>query len=303
MEKGKHDYLNEALRFLNRAEETNDKRDLEMAQMHLDEALPQLIKNDQTKWRRELLLNYFLNLELQIYKLKNSKHTKWTVFQEKVKENNWDIISSFINEIDLYMSSQKESEEDGLMITREKMQELEKTYVKKILPYIEKNLGPVDRYRVEHRLSQRLNLVKRKIPVNEKMNFGQWVKEKRTARGWSLQTLAEKSGYSPAYIFRIEKGTRKNPTPQVVSKIITALGYEPDAYLSLLFESENNKNKGTKMELSDLISLSTFTIKGKEVDEKKRKSLIEIIELINEDDVLQVPKINQLKQKIREYQK
>lgn len=300
---GKHDYLKEALDFLNRTKETSDEKDLNMAQHYLDHAMPELIKNDDSKWRRELLFNYFLNLELHIYKLKNDKHTKWTVFVEKVKENNWDVIEKFIEELEVYMSNQKEPKNADNTITQEKMNELNQKYAKEILPYIQKNLGYVDQYRAEHRLKQRLNLIKRKIPVNEKINFGDWIKEKRTAKGWSLQTLAEKSGYSSAYIYRIEKGTRQNPTPQVVNKIIAALGYEPEAYLNLLFESDEKKDDLKKVELSDLILLNPFTVNGKEIDSSKRKVLAEIIELIGEDDVLRVPKINKLKQKIREFQK
>ena len=302
---GKHEYLKEALEFLNKTEETNNKWDLNMAQHHLDYALPELFKNDESKWRRELLLNYFLNLELHIYKLKDDKHTKWTVFVDKVKENNWDVIKEFIDEIEVYMSGQREPKNVENTITQEKMNKLNKKYEKVVKPYIKKNLGYVDQHRAEHRLKQRLNLIKRKIPVNDKINFGEWIKEKRNAKGWSLQTLAEKSGYSPAYIFRIEKGTRKNPTPQVVSKIIAALGYEPETYLNLLFDSdeEGSKEKLKKVELNDLIRFNSYTVNGKELSDKQRKTLAEIFELINEDDVLQVPKINKLKQKIREYQK
>lgn len=305
MMEGRYAYLKDTLNFLKKAEEENDEWALNMAQHHLDHIIPKLAKDDDKGWRRELLLNYFLNVELQVYKEKDDKYTKWTVFIEKVKEHKWEKIENFVDEIDVYMSSQSEPNNVKNNLTEDTMADFNKKYQTKILPYIHKNLGPIDAFRAELRLTQRLNLIKRKVPINNKVNFGQWVKEKRTALKWSLNTLAEKSGYSPAYIYRIEKGTRKNPTPQVMSKVVEALGYKPEEILNLLFEADGEKEQVKtlkKVELSDIIQLEPFTVNGKEVSEKQRTLLNEIFNLINEDDVLLVPKVNELKEKIKEYQ-
>lgn len=301
LEKGKYLFLQEPLNFLMKAEKEEDEWALNMAERSLNEVIPKIETENEPEWGKELLLTYFLNLELAIYKKKDPKHTKWTIFLEKVQENHWNLIEQFVKEIDEYMSSQDDPNYVKNNLSEEKMDEFNQKYAEIIQPYIEQHLSPVDKFRAKLRITQRLNLIKRKVPLNEKMDFGHWVKEKRTALGWSLSTLAEKSGYSPAYIYRIEKGTRKNPTPQVVSKLVTALGYNPENFLQLLFEDENDSTL-KNMELSDLIRLQPFTVKGNPVTDKQRQLLAEIFDLINEDDVLRVPKINQIKKKIKDYQ-
>lgn len=304
MEHEKHEYLENVLTRLDEADKKADLEHLGIAQSELAHSLPKLKENDDAGWRTDLLLNYFLNVELSTYKSKKSSHTKWTVFLEKIIDNDWKVIDSFVKSIDKYMSPQDEPRNEKPVLTEAKLEELHKEYNEVVLPYISENLDIVDAHRAELRLSQRLNLLKRKLPINESFSFGKWVEEKRAEKGWSLSELGEKSGYSPAYIHRIEKGTRKNPTQKVVSRLITALGFNPEDFLNLLYEQDNeDTNQGLKdMELSDLILLSTFAVKGKEVSLEKRKALVEMVNLINEDDVLQVPKINKLKKVIKNYQ-
>lgn len=302
MEDGKHPYLKDALEFLNKAEEQLDEWTLNMAKFHLDNAIPELEPNDSAGWRKELLLNYLLNIELAFYKKKDSNHTKWTAFLEIIEDNGWKVIKDFVKKIDAYISSQREPNNIKTNLNEEKMNKIMEIYEKEVSKYIKEKLKPVDQYRAELRITQRLNLLKRKVPLNKNFDFGQFVKEKRTAKKWSLNTLAEKSGYSPAYIFRIEKGTRKNPTPQVVSRIVSALGYDPEDYLNILFESNIETSNTESIELSELIQTQKFNINGKLANSKQKKLLSEIISLINEGDVLLVPKINKLKEKIQEYQ-
>jgi len=49
------------------------------------------------------------------------------------------------------------------------------------------------------------------------------IKETRKERGLTLMELAEITGISAGYICHLEKGTRKNPSAQIMEKISLAL--------------------------------------------------------------------------------
>ena len=49
------------------------------------------------------------------------------------------------------------------------------------------------------------------------------IKETRKKQGLTLMGLAKKTGISAGYICHLEKGTRKNPSAQMMEKIASAL--------------------------------------------------------------------------------
>ena len=49
------------------------------------------------------------------------------------------------------------------------------------------------------------------------------IKETRKSQGITLMKLAEITGISAGYICHLEKGTRKNPSAQMMEKIASAL--------------------------------------------------------------------------------
>jgi transcriptional regulator with XRE-family HTH domain len=55
------------------------------------------------------------------------------------------------------------------------------------------------------------------------MNFGEFIKEKRLAKGINLRKLAELTGFAPGYLSDIEQGKRNSPTPEKLAKIIEVL--------------------------------------------------------------------------------
>ncbi|HET8702227.1 MULTISPECIES: helix-turn-helix transcriptional regulator [Castellaniella] len=54
-------------------------------------------------------------------------------------------------------------------------------------------------------------------------NFGQWVRARRLARGWTGQQLARRAGLSQSCISMIELGVRC-PTLDTATRIARALG-------------------------------------------------------------------------------
>ena len=55
------------------------------------------------------------------------------------------------------------------------------------------------------------------------MNFGEFIKEKRLAKGINLRKLAELTGIAPGYLSDIEQGKRNSPTPEKLTKLIEVL--------------------------------------------------------------------------------
>ncbi len=55
------------------------------------------------------------------------------------------------------------------------------------------------------------------------MNFGEFIKQKRTEKGLNLRKLAELMDIAPAYLSDIEKGKRNSPSPEKMSKLAELL--------------------------------------------------------------------------------
>ena len=55
------------------------------------------------------------------------------------------------------------------------------------------------------------------------MVFGEFIKERRLAKGINLRKLAELTGFAPGYLSDIEQGKRNSPTPEKLAKIIEVL--------------------------------------------------------------------------------
>ncbi len=50
------------------------------------------------------------------------------------------------------------------------------------------------------------------------------IKQLRLLKGYSINTLSEKTGVSKSYLSYIERGIQKNPSLQILSKLANALG-------------------------------------------------------------------------------
>lgn len=302
--KGRHPYLKKTLELLNKAAEFGDEWNVKNAKLHLNMAIPELEKNDDAGWRREFLLNYYLNIELAFYKKKDESYTKWTVFRSIVKENGWDIILDFMNRIDEYIASPSTTEKVKSTIGEEEYQKFQREYKEKIQPFIMENLDPVDKFQAELRLEQRLNLLKKKIPRTQGITFGEWMHEKRIKQGKSLNDLAELTGYSASYIFRIEKGKRKNPTQKVITKIIEALGYDPETVLPM-FVSEDFQGSGadkTPIDVVEWLKYANYSLNGETLTKEQKSILADIVRSLDDRDILRGTKMTELKHKIREFQ-
>jgi transcriptional regulator with XRE-family HTH domain len=63
--------------------------------------------------------------------------------------------------------------------------------------------------------------------------FGQWLREKRVAKGFSLRKFAEEVGVSPTYLSHVEQGEADPPTAERVKKMASLLDENADEMIAL----------------------------------------------------------------------
>ena len=64
-------------------------------------------------------------------------------------------------------------------------------------------------------------------------SFGETIREMREAQLMGLRVAASHLGISPAYLSRIERGRERPPKPEIVKRIATLLGGDPDLLFRL----------------------------------------------------------------------
>ena len=64
-------------------------------------------------------------------------------------------------------------------------------------------------------------------------NFGGTIREMREAQKLGLRVAADRLNISPAYLSRIERGKERPPKPQLVKRMATLLGGDPDRLFRL----------------------------------------------------------------------
>ena len=79
-------------------------------------------------------------------------------------------------------------------------------------------------------------------------SFGETIREMREAQEMGLRAAANHLGISPAYLSRIERGRERPPKPDLVKRMATLLGGDPD----LLFRLADS----TDPDLADYIHLT-----------------------------------------------
>ena len=64
-------------------------------------------------------------------------------------------------------------------------------------------------------------------------SFGETLREMREAQEMGLRVAANCLGISPAYLSRIERGRERPPKPEIVKRMATLLGGDPDLLFRL----------------------------------------------------------------------
>jgi transcriptional regulator with XRE-family HTH domain len=63
--------------------------------------------------------------------------------------------------------------------------------------------------------------------------FGEWLRQKRVARGYTLRKFAEEVGISPTYLSHVEQGQADPPTAERVQAMAALLNENADEMIAL----------------------------------------------------------------------
>jgi len=74
------------------------------------------------------------------------------------------------------------------------------------------------------------------MPVSHELTFGEKIKQLRTAKGESLQSVADAAGISKAHIWELERGRAKNPTVSTVKTLAAYFGADYADLISYMGE-------------------------------------------------------------------
>ncbi len=112
-------------------------------------------------------------------------------------------------------------------------------------------------------------------------NFGNTIRELRTAQDLGLRETAGKIGISPAYLSRIERGKEKPPKPDLIKALAKELAADPDVLFRLSSSTDPEvsnflNDQPEVMELLRFIKDSGFT-------PKQLEQLINAAKLIHTD--------------------
>jgi transcriptional regulator with XRE-family HTH domain len=68
---------------------------------------------------------------------------------------------------------------------------------------------------------------------NRAKSFGEALRERRLAKGFSLRKFAAEVGVSPTYLSQVEQGNVQPPTADRVKRMAELLGVNPDEWIAL----------------------------------------------------------------------
>lgn len=112
------------------------------------------------------------------------------------------------------------------------------------------------------------------------MKLGNWLKAYRENNCLSMQDMANKCGFSKAYIGQLEKGinpsTNKpiSPTIQTLSKIANAVGIEVDDFIKIL-DNDQPVVIQPKLQKSENMVISEQTIKARQLFSNRLKTMLQ----------------------------
>lgn len=198
---------------------------------------------------------------------------KWRVeFNHEVDKKNNPELNNLIKRLEFFNSSSYSTKEE-----KEKaIEELEEEVVE-----LTTKLALNDT--IVAGLNRLLDIQKKRAERSLSDRFGLLVRFYRKQKGMNLQELSKRAGVSQSYINRIEKGERKTPSLSVIKSIADAL--EIDIRELIGHEIENGeKTQKNPLSLEEILLTSEYTVNGHKVSKEIRKSLIDIVKYIHEND-------------------
>ena len=119
------------------------------------------------------------------------------------------------------------------------------------------------------------------------MNFGEFIKQKRTEKGLNLRKLAELMDIAPAYLSDIEKGKRNSPSPEKMSKLAELLELTEEEVLLMNALAAEARSNTVAPDISEYVmsngSVRIALRKARELN-LGEKEWMQIIESMTKDE-------------------
>ena len=119
-----------------------------------------------------------------------------------------------------------------------------------------------------------------------KMNFGDFIKQKRTEKGLNLRKLAELVDIAPAYMSDIEKSKRNSPSSDKMSKLAEILELTPEEVSTMYDLAAETRTNTVAPDISEYVmkndSVRIALRKARELD-LGEKEWLKIIESMTSD--------------------
>lgn len=117
------------------------------------------------------------------------------------------------------------------------------------------------------------------------INFGDFFREKRLEKGFTLRSFCGRFGYDTAYISRIENNKMKPPSGEKLSVLAESLGLERNSrdwvnFFDLAYKAKNNLPKDIIQRAPEIISMLPAFLRtpdGKKVSKEKVEKLMEFL--------------------------
>ena len=119
------------------------------------------------------------------------------------------------------------------------------------------------------------------------MNFGEFIKQKRTEKGLNLRKLAELMDIAPAYLSDIEKGKRNSPSSEKMAKLAELLDLTEEEVLLMNDLAAEARKNAVAPDISEYVmsngSVRIALRKARELNFGE-KEWIKIIESMTKDE-------------------
>lgn len=226
----------------------------------------------------------------------NKTLTKWNYFKEIAESKKWEPILEIIDIINTneerftkltegYNNLTDEHVEDEMKRSKEDVAYIENLMKNEVSTWIKENTTDFYADLINRSIKSKLTIIKNRLERSVDIRFSKWLKETRKAKKITLTTLGEKTDISPSYIQRLEAGTRKMPTFNIIKSIAEGLDVPLQEVFDVIEDNGENreeyestdttKNKSRK--LKEVLTNEPFALKGEVATDEQRKLLIKLI--------------------------
>lgn len=125
-------------------------------------------------------------------------------------------------------------------------------------------------------------------------SLGNYIKFKREIKGLRLKDVAENAGMSIAYLNRLEGNKRSNPSFSILTRLANTL----EVSILDLMQIHLKVNEPETKDIRDIILEGNYMINGKEVSEKIRIIIGDIMELALNNEWQEEKKFDMLSEEL-----